>query len=156
MFKGKLLAIYITASAAQPMQEVQQIRAIPGGDRYCNRKGTYSKSHHPDREVTLIEIEAIQALKEEEGIELAPGNARRNLLTQDVPLNHLVGKEFVVGNVLLKGIRLCEPCGHLARLTRPEVTPALVYQTDPELPAQAAPLARPGVVIQVGDVITPI
>ncbi|GHG74900.1 tricorn protease [Alishewanella longhuensis] len=31
-----------------------------------------------------------------------------------------------------------------------------IYQTDPELPAQAAPLAKPGVPLQVGDVITAI
>jgi len=27
-----------------------------------------------------------------------------------VRLNNLVGKEFKIGNVLLKGIELCEPC----------------------------------------------
>lgn len=152
MFKGKLIAIYITESAALPMQEVHQVRAKPGagleGDRYFNQQGSFSKPNQPDREVTLIEFEAIQALKEEEGIELAPGDARRNLVTQDVPLNHLVGKEFRVGEVLLKGIRLCEPCGHLAKLTRPEVTPALIHRGG--LRAQVLS----GGVIQAGDPIT--
>lgn len=152
MFKGKLIAIYITESAALPMQEVHHVRAQPGagleGDRYFNQQGSFSKPNQPDREVTLIEFEAIQALKEEEGIELAPGDARRNLVTQDVPLNHLVGKEFRVGEVLLKGIRLCEPCGHLAKLTRPEVMPALIHRGG--LRAQVLS----GGVIQAGDPIT--
>lgn len=152
MFKGKLIAIYITESAALPMQEVHQVRAQPGagleGDRYFNQQGSFSKPNQPDREVTLIEFEAIQALKEEEGIELAPGDARRNLVTQDVPLNHLVGKEFRVGEVLLKGIRLCEPCGHLAKLTHPEVRPALIHRGG--LRAQVLS----GGVIQAGDPIT--
>lgn len=152
MFKGKLIAIYITESAALPMQEVHQVRAQPGagleGDRYFNQQGSFSKPNQPDREVTLIEFEAIQALKEEEGIELAPGDARRNLVTQDVPLNHLVGKEFRVGEVLLKGIRLCEPCGHLAKLTHPEVRPALIHRGG--LRAQVLSSG----VIQAGDPIT--
>jgi len=56
-------------------------------------------------------------LQREYGIELAAGEARRNLVTRDVPLNHLVGKEFMVGEVRVRGIRLCEPCKHLQRLT---------------------------------------
>lgn len=33
---------------------------------------------------------------------------------------------------------------------------AHIYQTDPELPAQAGPLAKPGVLLQAGDVITSV
>jgi MOSC domain-containing protein YiiM len=45
-----------------------------------------------------------------------------------VPLNHLVDKEFHVGEVRLRGVRLCEPCQHLAGLTQPRVLPALVHR----------------------------
>jgi MOSC domain-containing protein YiiM len=38
-------------------------------------------------------------------------------VTTGVSLNHLVGREFMVGNARLRGIRLCEPCGHLERMT---------------------------------------
>lgn len=132
MFQGQLLAIFITSAAGQPLQSVSEAHAIPGsgleGDRYFLGTGLYSDQPGPDREVTLIEIEALQALNQEEGIELAPADTRRNLLTQGVPLNHLVGKEFRVGAVTLRGVRLCEPCGYLARLTRPEVSPALIHR----------------------------
>ena len=48
---------------------------------------------------------------------LEPFQTRRNLLTRSVPLNHLVGKTFKIGAVVLRGIRLCKPCGHLEKLT---------------------------------------
>jgi MOSC domain-containing protein YiiM len=102
------------------MRAVQQAEAIPGvgleGDRYANRQGTFYKPE-PDFELTLIEAEAIEALGREYGVELAPGEARRNVVTRGVPLNHLVGREFRIGAVKIRGIRLCEPCDHLQRLT---------------------------------------
>lgn len=96
MYQGKLLAIYITPAAGQPLQLVEQAHAVPGkgleGDRYFLETGSYSDHPGPDREITLIEIEALQALKDESGLDLSQPEARRNLVTQGVPLNHLVGK----------------------------------------------------------------
>ena len=46
-------------------------------------------------------------------MEVAPGETRRNVVTRNVALNHLVGREFQLGNVKVRGIRLCEPCEHL-------------------------------------------
>jgi MOSC domain-containing protein YiiM len=48
---------------------------------------------------------------------LRAGEARRNIVTRNVPLNHLVGKEFAIGDVRIRGIRLCEPCDHLQKVT---------------------------------------
>lgn len=152
MFQGQLIGIFITSAAGQPMVEIKQVCAFSGkgleGDRYGLGTGLYSDRPGPDREVTLIEVESLQALEQEEGILLAPAETRRNLLTQGVPLNHLVGKVFQVGEVILRGVRLCEPCGYLARLTRPEVTPALVHRGG--LRAQVVN----GGVLRTGDVIT--
>ena len=96
------------------------MQAIPGvgldGDRYALKQGTFFKPQ-PDFELTLIEAEAVEAAKREYQVELATGAARRNVVTRDVPLNHLVGKEFRIGDVRVRGIRLCEPCDHLQRLT---------------------------------------
>src|SRR5438552_12875475 len=97
-----------------------EARAIPGvgleGDRYALGQGTFFKPE-PSHELTLIEAEAIEALRRDYLVELSPGDARRNLVTRDVPLNHLVGKEFFIGEVKIRGIRLCEPCDHLQQLT---------------------------------------
>ncbi len=61
-------------------------------------------------------------------ITLPPWQTRRNLLTRKVPLNHLIGQEFAVGPVVLRGLRLCEPCGHLEKLTRVGVKAGLVHR----------------------------
>ena len=120
MWQGTVESIHIASAAREPMRAVQHAEAIPGvgleGDRYANRQGTFYKPE-PDFELTLIEAEAIEALGREYGVELAPGDARRNVVTRGVPLNHLVGREFRIGPVKIRGIRLCEPCDHLQRLT---------------------------------------
>src|SRR5258708_2144125 len=131
MWQGTVESIHIAAAAREPMRAVQQAEAIPGvgleGDRYANRQGTFFKPE-PDFELTLIEAEAIEALGREYGVELAPGEARRNVVTRGVALNHLVGKEFQIGGVKIRGIRLCEPCDHLQRLIGGEVIKGLAHR----------------------------
>ncbi len=131
MFQGQVVSIHIAADAEGPMESLSEVRAIPGlgleGDRYFEQKGTFSKPQ-PDRELTLIEVEAIEALRHELGVDLEPGLARRNVVTRGVPLNHLVGREFWVGEVKVRGIKLCEPCSHLARLSHSALLPGLVHR----------------------------
>lgn len=128
---GTLEAIYITNKASAPTHSVDRINAIPGtgleGDRYAIKLGTFYKPM-PDYELTLIEAEALEAMKNEYKIDLAPGDARRNLVTRGVPLNHLVGCEFQIGDVKIRGIRLCEPCGHLQKLTEKDVLKGLRHR----------------------------
>ena len=120
MWSGTVDSIHISAAAKAPMQAVDQAQAIPGvgleGDRYALRVGTFYKPE-PDFELTLIEAEAIEAIRREYKIELVAGDARRNVVTRDVALNHLVGREFMIGAVKIRGIRLCEPCSHLESVT---------------------------------------
>ena len=148
---GILVSIYITAAAGQPMVEAGQVQAIPGsgldGDRYASGQGLYSADSGTGRQVTLIELEAIEAFNQEQGLDYPARETRRNLVTQGVPLNHLVGVEFRVGPVTLRGVRLCEPCDYLARLTRPEVLPGLVHRA-----GLRADILTPGL-LQPGDEI---
>lgn len=113
---GKVQSIHISAAARAPMHALNHVLATPGvgldGDRYALRQGTFFKPE-PDFELTLIEAEALDALKRDYGLDLAPGDARRNLVTSEVALNHLVGREFRIGEIKIRGIRLCEPCSHL-------------------------------------------
>lgn len=131
MFEGRVVSINIAAKAEAPIQSVSEARAVPGqgleGDRYFKGEGTFSKPQ-PDRELTLIEVEAIEAMRHELGVELDPGSGRRNIVTRDVPLNHLVGREFWIGDVKVRGLKLCEPCSHLARLSHSSVLPGLVHR----------------------------
>jgi MOSC domain-containing protein YiiM len=153
MFSGRLLAICIASDRCATLHTVEQAEALAGqglaGDRYARQQGTYSKGGaSPDREVTLIEIEAIEAIQRECAIELAPAASRRNLVTRGVPLNHLIGQEFTIGDVVLRGIRLCEPCGHLEKLTELKgVKDALVHRG-----GLRAQVVRSGM-LRVGDII---
>jgi MOSC domain-containing protein YiiM len=152
MFEGSVVSINISAVAAETMISVDAVRAVPRqgleGDRYFNQMGTFSKPE-PDRELTLIEIEAIEALKDESGVELQPGAARRNIVTRGVPLNHLVDREFQIGQVRVRGLRLCEPCAHLARLSHQGVLPGLVHRG-----GLRAQILSEGL-IRTGDAIAP-
>jgi MOSC domain-containing protein YiiM len=103
------------------MQSAASVRAIQGqglhGDRYAIRLGTFSDRPGSGREVTLIESEAIEALERDYAIVLEAGQTRRNIVTRGIALNHLVNQEFTIGEVGLRGTRLCEPCAHMERLT---------------------------------------
>jgi MOSC domain-containing protein YiiM len=132
MVAGSLVGIFVTPHSAAPMQAVAEAEALAGrglsGDRYGLGEGTFAKPNDPTRHVTLIEREAVEAAQREYGIELHAAETRRNLLTAGVPLNHLVGQTFRVGGVLLRGLELCEPCGHLEKLTRPGVRKSLIHR----------------------------
>src|SRR4029077_20433921 len=131
MWTGTIESIHIASAAEAATQSVDQARAIPGvgleGDRYARKQGTFFKPL-PDFELTLIEVEALEALKREYDVDLAPGDARRNVVTRGVPLNHLVGQEFAIGDVRVRGIRLCEPCSHLQALTGQPVIKGLRHR----------------------------
>jgi MOSC domain-containing protein YiiM len=119
---GKIAAIYTAAGPGHPMQRREEVRAVPGrgleGDRYFIGNGRFSEGPAPGREITeltLIESEVIQYLRLEWGLEVEEADSRRNLVTRGVSLNDLVGAEFAVGDVLLRGASLCEPCVSLVQ-----------------------------------------
>jgi MOSC domain-containing protein YiiM len=114
---GEVLHIHIAPNAEATPTPVNSVRAELGrgleGDRYYARTGTYSDKGGTGREVTLVASEAIEALETEFGVKLAPGQSRRNITTRGIDLNAFVDRELRVGEVLLRGVRLCEPCDHL-------------------------------------------
>jgi hypothetical protein len=110
---ASLHQILIASSPSSPMTTCVEIRAVPGrgleGDRYFSGTGTFSpQPQKPDFEVTLIEQEKIDAFARDSGLPFTSEMARRNLVTSGVDLNALVGREFRVGSVRLRGLRLCE------------------------------------------------
>ncbi|MEE9164022.1 MAG: MOSC domain-containing protein [Thermoplasmata archaeon] len=132
MHPGKIVSIHVASKAEAGMRSLTEAHAVAGrgleGDRYFDETGTYSRRPGPDRQLTLIEWEALEALGRDYDMDLDPGNARRNLVTRGVPLNHLVGRTFRAGEVLLRGLRLCEPCRHLAGLVQKDVVPGLIHR----------------------------
>jgi MOSC domain-containing protein YiiM len=130
--KGTIISIHIATTAGAPMQSLAIVKAKAGqgleGDRYYSGLGTFSAQPGTGREVTLMEIEAIEALKRDYEIELDAALARRNFVTRGVALNHLVDRESKVGTVVLRGTRLCEPCSHMEKLTRKGAMRGLVHR----------------------------
>jgi hypothetical protein len=124
-WQGELLHIHAAPKASAPMEGLSEARLVADigleGDRYATRLGTYSKNHHIDRQVTLIEVEVLEALARDRGIELASHEHRRNLMTRDVPLSHLVGQYFRIGECVLYGGRLNVPCLYLENLLSKKV-----------------------------------
>ena len=151
---GQIAFIQITPKATEKLVSVHEIRAVAGegleGDRYYKKIGTFSNKPGGGRQITLIELESLEALKRDLKIELEPAQTRRNIVTRDVPLNHLVGQRLLLGReVMLQGVRLCEPCDHLENLTFKGLSEGLLHRG-----GLRADIIRGGT-IRVGDPITP-
>jgi MOSC domain-containing protein YiiM len=120
MWQGNVESLHIVAEKSQPMATVEAVQAVAGqgldGDRYATGKGTYSEFPEEGRQITLFEQETLEALRRDHNITLEPHQTRRNVITRGVPLNHLVGRQFLVGAVLLEGTRLNKPCQYFEDL----------------------------------------
>jgi hypothetical protein len=123
--EGTVVGLALAPTATAPMVSVDTARALSGrgldGDRYAAKAGTFTPGDPSLRgyDLTLVESEALA------GLDLA--DARRNVVTQGIDLNALVGRRFLVGDVECIGQRLCEPCSHLERLTEPGVLRGLIH-----------------------------
>ena len=102
------------------MQSLKSVEALANegllGDRYCqakNRRG-------PDYQVTLIELENIEAFIRDTGLTLTAEMPRRNIVTRGIRLNALCGKRLRVGAAVFEGLELCEPCSLFAKRTHGE------------------------------------
>lgn len=151
---GEVAAIFIASEGERPMTERREVRAIAGrgleGDRYFSKNGSFSHlpSKGGSREVTLIEAEAIEAANRDYDLEMGLGDPRRNIVTRGIPLNHLVGEVFTVGEVRVRGMKLCEPCAHMEGLVARGARKALVHRG-----GLRAQILTDGT-IKVGDSIT--
>ncbi len=130
---GELLNIHVAPRATASMRPLGEARLVAGvgieGDRYATRIGTFSVRHNVDRQATLIEVEALEALARDHDIELTPHEHRRNLTTRGVPLNHLVGHYFRIGECILYGGRLNVPCQHLDNVVGKKVFRLLIHRS---------------------------
>jgi len=128
---GTVELIALASEAEGRMRAVSAAEAIEGrgllGDRYERQAGTFSNPKGSGYDLTLVEAEALEELSAK-GVELAPIEARRNLVVRDIALDDLIGRRFRVGEVECLGQRRCEPCSHLERLTRPGVLRGLVHR----------------------------
>ncbi len=153
-FRGVLEAVHIATVASAAMTGLDTAQLVAGvgidGDRYATRTGTYSDRHHIDRQVTLIEVETLEALRRDRGIVLEPHEHRRNLTTRGVPVSHLVGSYFAVGDCVLYGGRLNVPCKYLEGLLQRPVFRPLLNRSGLNARVVVGGTIRPG------DPITPL
>lgn len=128
-WQGTLEHIHITPAKSQPMRRLDEARLVAGrgieGDRYMLGTGTYSIKPGEDRQITLIETEMLARVAADFGHEIRPDEHRRNLQVTGVPLQHLVGLRFRVGDCLLEGVRINQPCKYLNLMLKRDVYMAL-------------------------------
>ena len=119
--------IHVTAREAQPVDPVERVNVVAGKGIEGDRK---FGDHEPGsgHDLTLIPAESLETLAEETGIQLAPGESRRQVTTRGIDVHALVGRRFTVGSVEAVGIELCEPCSHLEKLTQRGVMRGLVHR----------------------------
>lgn len=152
-WQGVVDNIYISAEKGAPMQATSEVEAIAGqgleGDRYCTSE--WEISEEPLGHVTLFALEAIDAVQAD-GLPLQPNEIRRNIATRGVPLNDLVGVQFRIGEVILEGVELCEPCDGLAKQTGygKKLLTALLHRG-----GLRAAIVHPGI-IKAGDTVKPL
>jgi MOSC domain-containing protein YiiM len=92
-----------------PAIEVEQIECVAGrgirGDRYFDHEASYRG------QITFFAAEVFTQLQSELGLPAAaPDAARRNVITQGIDLNTLVGREFEIQGVRFAGVEECRPC----------------------------------------------
>jgi len=129
---GRVEAIHVVARRRARMQPLDRARAIAGrgleGDRYTLLPAEGLPGANASRELTLIEAETVEALSADHGIQLAPGETRRNVTTRGIRLDELVGRQFRIGPVVCEGVAHCEPCQYLADLLGKPVLRPLVHR----------------------------
>jgi hypothetical protein len=123
---GRVRAVLVASRAEAPMTVLEEAHAVAArgleGDRYARGAGTFSAWDGRGRDLTLVEGEVLDELG------IGAVDARRNLVTEGLRLDDLIGRRFTVGAVECVGARRCEPCAHLERLTRPGILRALVHR----------------------------
>jgi MOSC domain-containing protein YiiM len=149
-WQGNVKEIFITPASAQAMVSVPRVRAFTDsgleGDRFCRE--SWNAVNRSDKAVSLIEDEVLELAAKEIGVEAIGILTRRNIVTRGVPLIELLGHEFTIGNVRMRGIRLFEPCGHLVAVTKiPAIFKALEHRSG----LKAAVLSDGE--IQIGDAV---
>jgi len=149
-WRGSVAEIYVAPQSAGDMISVPQVRAFADrgleGDRFLRE--SWSAVSRSDKAVSLIEDEVLQLAAKELGMESIANLTRRNIVTRGVPLIELLGREFTLGGVRMRGIRLFEPCGHLVKVTKlPGIFKALEHRS-----GLKAAILSDGV-IRIGDAV---
>src|SRR5208283_4677014 len=132
---GVVRHLHLTPRASMPMRTMPELTLVQGqgieGDRYSLALAAGFYSHKPEegRQITLFEIETLWALRRDHDIDLGPEEHRRNVTVEGVPLNHLVGGRFWLGETLVEATRLSTPCRHIEEVTGKAIFKPLINRS---------------------------
>ena len=97
---GTIVGIFVSSAEGAPTVSRDEVQATAGrgleGDRYFDSN---AGEHDPADEITLIEAEGLEQARAEHGLDLAPGEHRRNVVVEGLDLVELVGRTVRVGEV---------------------------------------------------------
>ncbi len=145
---GVVESIWVAPSKGEPASGLASVQAIAGqgleSDRHVLGSGTFP-SGLPGSALTLIEAEVCESFDPP----LEPGVHRRNIVTRGIDLNGLVGREFMLGEVRCRGMRLCEPCRVIQQYAGRPILRSLVHRG-----GLRADILESGV-IHAGDSVVP-
>jgi len=107
----KVIEIAVSENPRGQMKSVNNVETVAG-------KGLVNHYHFKNdsekrRQITLIEIENINHYNQITRTSIPPKDFRRNIITEGIKLNALVGSEFFIGEVKVKAHDLCRPCKYL-------------------------------------------
>ena len=111
---SKILKIGITNSNNRKIEEVSSIKVLANkgivGDRH------FKEFNDPYCQLSLIESENIDYYNIKYGLNIRYVDFRRNIVTQGISLNDLIGKKLLIGKAEVEVIDLCRPCRHLTEM----------------------------------------
>ena len=101
-----------------PLVEVKQIECVAGrgirGDRFYDYRDNYKG------QITFFSSEVFDRLAEHFGVrDKTAGTLRRNVIVSGIDLNELIGEEFSIQGVRLRGTAHCRPCYWLDQAIAP-------------------------------------
>ena len=113
---SKVLKIGITKNSAGTIDETEKVKVVKGKGVVNDRH--FKNANDPKNHITLIESENIDYYNRKYKTKIPYLNFRRNLVTQNLSLNNLIGKKIRIRDVIIVGIDLCRPCKHLQEILK--------------------------------------
>ena len=105
---NKVFKIGISKKKGEKINETNEIEVSSGkgiiGDRY------FYENNDLRKQLTLIESENIDYYNKTFNTNFTYLEFRRNLVTQNIQLNDLIGKTLSIGEIKIKAHDLCKPC----------------------------------------------
>ena len=107
----KVIEIAISESSGRVMKNVDSVESFAGKGLLNDRH--FKEGNEKKSQITLIEIENINHYNQISRTSIPSKDFRRNIITEGIRLNELVGSEFFIGEVKVKAHDLCRPCKYL-------------------------------------------